>query len=178
MRQGCPSYPIPSHQRYEFRAHRASSFVSARRAILQAVRPSGLQRQCDRAKGSQRRPGETTPTLSSSIFFRNAISSAQFRSLSRRSSSAPLALRARRCALRFCVSEPEASHQIRRRARARVFRIRNKIRGSVEHALPSGVALGRAIAARCLSCIIVIAHSLHAATSGVPTQGSAIRIIS
>ena len=51
-------------------------------------------------------------------------------------------------------------------------------RGSVEHALPSGVALGRAIAARCLSCIIVIAHSLHAATSGVPTQGGAIRIIS
>ena len=44
-------------------------FVSARRAILQAVRPSGLQRQCDRAKGSQRRPGETTPTLSSSDIF-------------------------------------------------------------------------------------------------------------
>ena len=79
MRQTTLSYPIPSHQRYEFRAHRASSFVSARRAILQAVRPSGLQRQCDRAKGSQRRPGEEPHQLSPvRIFFAMLLAARSF----------------------------------------------------------------------------------------------------
>ena len=43
--------------------------ICAARNSSQAVRPSGLQRQCDRAKGSQRRPGETTQLSPVRIFF-------------------------------------------------------------------------------------------------------------